>query len=174
MKEREGANHHTDQPERAQPQHRYRVDHYGKSRNFAAYEGHAIIAVTLYRKGAAEITARLAEKDRRIAALESQLATMAESQVFPVLPLPSQCQSRYGRHRGNLPLSPPRTCQPTASPRHGAGLHAPRADLKPLYLLLSQHEADIPFPLVETLPTDREGARLCPGIQPALRAGKLL
>src|SRR5262249_21847709 len=83
MKEREGANHHTDQPERAQPQSRYRVDHYGKSRNFAAYEGQTIIAVTLYRKGAAEITARLEEKDRRIAALESKLATMAESQVSP-------------------------------------------------------------------------------------------
>ena len=84
MKEREGANHHTDQPERAQSQSRYRVDHYGKSRNFAAYEGQTIIAVTLYRKGAAEITARLEEKDRSIAALESQLATMSESQVFPV------------------------------------------------------------------------------------------
>ena len=85
MKEQEEANHHTSQPERAQPQekHRYRVDHYGKSRNFAAYEGQTIIAVTLYRKGAAEITARLAEKDRRIAALESQLATMSESQVCP-------------------------------------------------------------------------------------------
>ena len=86
MKDREGAHHHTHQPEQAQPQHerRYRVDRYGKSRNFAAYEGQSIIAVTLYRKGAAEITARLEEKDRRIAALENQLATMAESQVYPV------------------------------------------------------------------------------------------
>jgi hypothetical protein len=83
MKEREGANHHPDQPERAQPQSRYRVDHYGKSRNFAAYEGQTIIAVTLYRKGAAEITARLEEKDGRIAALERQLATRSESQVLP-------------------------------------------------------------------------------------------
>ena len=87
MKDREGANHHTNHPERAQPQEqsRYRIDHYGKSRNFAAYEGQTIIAVTLYRKGAAEIMARLEEKDRRIAALESQLATMSESQVFPAL-----------------------------------------------------------------------------------------
>jgi hypothetical protein len=88
MKNREGAHHHTNQPERAQPQapHRYRVDHYGKSRNFAAYEGSTIIAVTLYRKGAAEITARLADKDRTIAALESQLAAMSQSQVFPAQP----------------------------------------------------------------------------------------
>jgi hypothetical protein len=83
MKEREGANHHTHQPE---PQSRYRVDHYGKSRNFAAYEGSTIIAVTLYRKGAAEITARLADKDRTIAALESQLAALSQSQVFPAQP----------------------------------------------------------------------------------------
>ena len=86
MKDREGAYHHTHPPEYAQPQHerRYRVDHYGKSRNFAAYEGPTIIAVTLYRKGAAEITARLAEKDRTIATLESELAALSQSQVSPV------------------------------------------------------------------------------------------
>src|SRR5215471_15403765 len=89
MKEREGAHHHIHQPERAQPQepHRYRVDHYGKSRNFAAYEGQTIIAVTLYRKGAAEITTRLEEKDRRIAALESQLAAVSQSQPSPAEPV---------------------------------------------------------------------------------------
>ena len=88
MEKREGTNHHTHQPERAEPQEqsRYRVDHYGKSRNFAAYEGQTIIAVTLYRKGAAEIIARLEEKDRNIAPLESQLATISESQVFPAQP----------------------------------------------------------------------------------------
>src|SRR5215831_12549260 len=112
LKEREGVDYHPDQQERDQPQSRYRVDHYGKSRNFAAYEEQTLIAVTLYRKGAAEITARLAEKDRRIAALESQLAALSESQVFLFLPLPSQCQPRHGHHRANLPLSPPRTCQP--------------------------------------------------------------
>src|SRR2546422_7572588 len=83
MIEREGAHHQTNQSEQTQPQpqSRYRVDHYGKSRNFAAYEGQTIIAVTLYRKGAAEITARLEEKDRSIAALESQLAAVSQSQV---------------------------------------------------------------------------------------------
>lgn len=86
MKEREGAHNYPHKPERAelQEQSRYRVEHYGKSRNFAAYEGQTIIAVTLYRKGAAEITARLEEKDRRIAALESQLAAVSQSQVSPV------------------------------------------------------------------------------------------
>jgi hypothetical protein len=72
--------------EEAHQQSRYRVDHYGKSRNFAAYEGQTIIAVTLYRKGAAEIMARLEAKDRSIAALESQLAAVSQSQVSPALP----------------------------------------------------------------------------------------
>jgi len=85
MRARKEANHDIGQPERAQPQSRYRVDHYGKSRNFAAYEGQTIIAVTLYRKGAAEIMARLEEKDRTIAALESQLAVMSQSQVSSAL-----------------------------------------------------------------------------------------
>src|SRR5262249_22646644 len=86
MKERERTHHPTPQPERAQPQEesRYRVMRYGKSRNFAAYEGHTLIAVTLYRKGAAEIKARLEEKDRRILALASQLATLSQSQLPPV------------------------------------------------------------------------------------------
>ncbi len=129
MKDREGANHHTSQPELAQPQepHRYRVDHYGKSRNFAAYEGQTIIAVTLYRKGAAEIMARLEEKDRRIAALESQLAAMSESQVFPVpssaepVPAPSMDTAAATcpycrRGHANLPhhLATPQTCTPQA------------------------------------------------------------
>src|SRR5919199_6817403 len=85
MKDREGAHHHTDHPEQAQPQepNRYRVEHYGTSRHFAAYEGSTIIAVTLYRRGAAEITTRLAEKDRRIAELESQLAARSETQGYP-------------------------------------------------------------------------------------------
>ena len=76
-----------DEPQQpAHPTSRYRVEHYGKSRNFAAYEGQTIIAVTLYRKGAEEITARLEDKDRRIAALESQLAAVSQSQLPPPLP----------------------------------------------------------------------------------------
>ena len=88
MKEGHGAHHHTNHPERTEPQEerRYRVERYGKSRNFAAYEGPTLIAVTVYRKGAAEITTRLAEKDRRITALESQLAAVSPSQVSPSVP----------------------------------------------------------------------------------------
>ncbi len=99
MKDREGANHHTSQPELAQPQepHRYRVDHYGKSRNFAAYEGQTIIAVTLYRKGAAEIMARLEEKDRRIAVLESQLGLAAATKPKPTVRAPREENVRHSQ-----------------------------------------------------------------------------
>ena len=82
MKDQEGAKNHTRQPELAQPQepHRYRVDHYGKSRNFAAYEGQTIIAVTLYRKGAAEIMGFFAQPPSCGARHEGGYA---ESQVMP-------------------------------------------------------------------------------------------
>ena len=36
----------------AAPPGRYHVAHYGKSRNFALYEGKNLLAVTLYKKGA--------------------------------------------------------------------------------------------------------------------------
>jgi len=148
MKDREGVNHHTNQPERAQPQepHRYRVDHYGKSRNFAAYEGQTIIAVTLYRKGAVEITARLEEKDRIIAALESQLAAVSQSQVSPC---PTLCEPVTAptwtppRQLAFIAAEDMPAYRITSPQRRSA---RPRADLKPLRLLLGQHEADIPFP----------------------------
>jgi hypothetical protein len=52
-------------------------------------------------------------------------------------------------------------------------MHTPSADLKPLHLLLGQHEADIHLILVKALPADQEGSRLRPCVLTALRAGKL-
>jgi hypothetical protein len=75
-----------DAPQQTAPtESQYRVDHYPYSRFWAVYDGTDLVAVTVYRKGAAAITARLAEKDRRIAALERQLAAM----TAPPSPLPS-------------------------------------------------------------------------------------
>jgi hypothetical protein len=70
----------------APTERRYRVARYGKSRNFAAYDRENLIAVTLYRKGAEEVTARLTEQDRHIADLESRLAALGQSPVPPSLP----------------------------------------------------------------------------------------
>ena len=75
-----------DEPQPPTPESRYHVAHYGKSRNFAAYEGQTLIAVTLYRNGAREITARLEARDHRIAELESQLAASSQTPVSPPLP----------------------------------------------------------------------------------------
>jgi hypothetical protein len=77
----------TDEPqESAPPESRYRVEHYGESRNFAVYERKNLIAVTLYLKGANEITARLEERDLRIADLERQLVAVPQTPVSPALP----------------------------------------------------------------------------------------
>jgi hypothetical protein len=58
-----------------------------RGRNFAAYDRGNLIAVTLYRRGAEEITAQLTDRDRKIAALESQLA--AARQQITASPCPA-------------------------------------------------------------------------------------
>jgi hypothetical protein len=62
----------TDEPQAPTPESRYRVERYG-SRNFAAYDQETLVAVTLYRIGAEEVTRRFTEKDRRIAELENRV-----------------------------------------------------------------------------------------------------
>lgn len=54
------------------PPSRYRIDHYPASRFWAVYEGNDLVAVTVYRKGAQEVTARLDAQERLIAALQRQ------------------------------------------------------------------------------------------------------
>ena len=77
-----------ERPEETQEQSRYRVNRYGKGRNFAAYAGKDLIAVTVYRRGAVEIIKRLEEKDRRIGDLENQLVLFTS---------PPQIQEEYDR-----------------------------------------------------------------------------
>ena len=60
------------------PESRYHIEHYGKSRYFAVYEGTDLLALTVYRKGAAAITARLEAQERTIAALQGQLAAVPQ------------------------------------------------------------------------------------------------
>ena len=52
----------------------YRIEHYSYSRFWAVYECQELVAVTVYRKGAREITARLEARDRTIADLKRQRA----------------------------------------------------------------------------------------------------
>ena len=54
-------------PADATPPGRYQVAHYGKSRNFALYEGKNLLAVTLYKKGAETVQHALEARDTVIA-----------------------------------------------------------------------------------------------------------
>jgi len=36
-----------------------RIEHYGKSRYWAVYDGHELVVVTLYKRGAQEVLRRL-------------------------------------------------------------------------------------------------------------------
>ena len=54
-------------PADATPPGRYHVAHYGKSRNFALYEGKNPLAVTLYKRGAEAVQRALEARDTVIA-----------------------------------------------------------------------------------------------------------
>lgn len=47
----------------------YRIDHYPQSRFWGVYDGERLIAVTVYRKGAREVVARLDRLERALTAL---------------------------------------------------------------------------------------------------------
>src|SRR5882762_5772022 len=54
-------------PANSTPPGRYHIEHYGKSRNFALYEGKNLLAVTLYKKGAETVQGELEARDTVIA-----------------------------------------------------------------------------------------------------------
>jgi hypothetical protein len=62
-------------PQPAPAESRYHFDHYPYSRFWAVHEGKDLVAVTVYRKGAKEVTDRLEAQKRT---LEAQERTIAE------------------------------------------------------------------------------------------------
>lgn len=110
-----------DPPSAAPAESGYRVAPYPHSRFWAAHEGATLIAVTAYRTGAREVTARLAEKDHRIAVLESKLAALLQTAA----PLPSPAAPPVTASERN-PLRP--SDARAASPRHGP---APEPERRP-------------------------------------------
>ena len=56
---------------------RYHIDHYPYSRFWAVHDGKDLVAVTVYRKGAKEVTERLEAQDRTIAELKRQIAALS-------------------------------------------------------------------------------------------------
>ena len=78
------------------PAGRYHVAHYGKSRNFALYEGKNLLAVTLYRKGAESIQHALEARDTVIA---EQAARIEQLKAAATPPGPEHAASAPTRFR---------------------------------------------------------------------------
>jgi len=54
-----------------------RIEHYGKSRYWAVYDGHELVVVTLYKRGVQEVQRRLAAQPRATAEAAAQAAAQA-------------------------------------------------------------------------------------------------
>jgi hypothetical protein len=88
-------------PANSTPPERYHVAHYGKSRNFALYEGKNLLAVTLYKKGAEAIQDELEARDKVIAEQAARIeqliaAAMPQGPKKPA-PAPTRFRERV-RH----------------------------------------------------------------------------
>lgn len=124
---------------------RYRVAHYGKSRNFAVYETtasgeQALLAVTLYRKGAEAVTARLDEHEQHIAEqngliteqnrciteLQSRLAAQSLPPVSPPLPAAASAQAPAWHPPQQLSLLAAEDAAPYPAPRRTPAHAQPR------------------------------------------------
>ncbi len=69
-------------PADATPPGRYHVAHYGKSRNFALYEGKNLLAVTLYKKGAETLQGELEARDKMIAEQAARIEQLTDFSVM--------------------------------------------------------------------------------------------
>jgi len=87
------------------PPGRYHVAHYGKSRNFALYEGKNLLAVTLYKKGAETLQHELEARDmviaKQAARIEQLTAAMPPGPEHAA-PAPTRFRERvrHGSHKG--------------------------------------------------------------------------
>ena len=88
-------------PADSTPPGQYHVAHYGKSRNFALYEGKNLLAVTLYKKGAETVQHVLEARDTVIAEQAAQIEQLLAATKSPEpehsAPAPTRFQERV-RH----------------------------------------------------------------------------
>ena len=70
-------------PANSTPPGRYHVAHYGKSRNFALYEGKNLLAVTLYKKGAETVQHALEARDTVIAEQAARIEQLIATATPP-------------------------------------------------------------------------------------------
>jgi len=80
-------------PANSTPPGRYHVGHYGKSRNFALYEGKNLLAVTLYKKGAETVQHELEARDTVIAEQAARIEQL-KAAAPPPGPAPTRFQDR--------------------------------------------------------------------------------
>jgi hypothetical protein len=84
-------------PADATPPGRYHVAHYGKSRNFALYEGKNLLAVTLYKKGAETVQHALEARDTIIAEQAARIEQLMVAATPPgeqAAPAPTRFRER--------------------------------------------------------------------------------
>jgi hypothetical protein len=86
-------------PINSTPPGRYQVAHYGKSRNFALYEGKNLLAVTLYKKGAESVQHALEARDMVIA---EQAARIEQLKAAATPPGPEHSVSAPTRFRDRV------------------------------------------------------------------------
>jgi len=70
-------------PANSTPPGRYHIEHYGKSRNFALYEGKNLLAVTLYKKGAETVQGELEARDTVIAEQAARIEQLKAAATPP-------------------------------------------------------------------------------------------
>jgi hypothetical protein len=70
-------------PADSTPPGRYHVTHYGKSRNFALYDGKNLLAVTLYKKGAEAVQHELEARDTVIAEQAARIEQLKAAAIPP-------------------------------------------------------------------------------------------
>jgi hypothetical protein len=85
-------------PANLTPLGRYQVTHYGKSRNFALYEGNNLLAVTLYKKGAETVQQALEARDTVIAEQAARIEQLIAAATPPgpehTAPAPTRFRER--------------------------------------------------------------------------------
>jgi hypothetical protein len=84
-------------PANSTPPGRYQVEHYGKSRNFALYEGKNLLAVTLYKKGAETVQHALEARDTLIAEQAARIEQLMAAATPPgqqAAPAPTRFRDR--------------------------------------------------------------------------------
>jgi hypothetical protein len=112
-------------PADSTPPSRYQVTPYGKSRNFALYEGKNLLAVTLYKKGAETVQHELEARDTVIAEQAARIEQLMAAAMPPgpehSAPAPTRFRDRvWTEANGQLGFFSGEQKEQFAATRHGS------------------------------------------------------